>query len=265
MLTKLFPTALLAMGLIIPSGAFASDNSNPSTSGAEPAATAMVQKTESPTESHRVGISFKTSLLGMGADVAIPVTQRSNVRVGFSTFNYSRGFDKDGVGYTGELGLHSVQALYDFFPFAGGFHISPGALIYNGNGVSAKAAVPGGSSFSLGGSDYVSSASNPVTGNGKIQFNKAAPMFLIGFGNLARRSERHFGMTFDIGAVYQGSGRMSLNLAGSACDSTGINCQSIASDPTIQSNILAEQNKINHSIAPYKFYPVISIGFGYKF
>ena len=215
--------------------------------------------------SHRPGIGFTTSLLGIGADVAIPVTRRSNVRVGFSTFNYSHTFDKDGVGYTGKLGLRSVQALYDFFPLGGGFHVSPGALLYNGNGISANATVPGGNSFSLGSSDYVSSASNPITGNGKIQFNKAAPMFLIGFGNLARRSERHFGMTFDIGAVYQGAGRTTLNFTGSACDSSGLNCQDITTDPSFQSSVLAEQNKINHSVAPFKFYPVISIGFGYKF
>lgn len=215
--------------------------------------------------SHRPGIGFTTSLLGMGANVAVPVTKRSNVRVGFTTFNYSRGFNKDGVAYTGKLGLHSVQALYDFFPFGGAFHVSPGALIYNGNGVTANANVPGGSSFSLGSSDYVSSAANPIAGNGKIEFNKAAPMFLIGFGNLARRSERHFGMTFDIGAAYQGAGRTRLNFAGNACDSTGLNCQNISTDPSFQSNMLAEQNKINRSIAPFKFYPVISIGFGYKF
>ena len=262
---KLFPTALLVMGFIIPSVAFASDDSNQPTSGAETTAVAVSQKTETPSLSHRPGIGFTTSLLGMGADVAIPVTQRSNVRVGFSTFNYSRTFDKDGVSYGGKLGLHSVQALYDFFPFAGAFHISPGALLYNGNQVSAKANVPGGGSFSLGGSDYISSTSDPISGSGKIAFNKAAPMLLIGFGNLARRSERHFGMTFDIGAAYQGAGRTSLNFAGSACDSTGVNCHDIASDPTFQSNIVSEQSKINRSISPFRFYPVISIGFGYKF
>ena len=29
--------------------------------------------------------------------------------------------------------------------------------------------------------------------------------------------------------------------------------------------MLAEQTKINRSLSPFKFYPVISVGFGYKF
>lgn len=251
------------------SGAFASDSNNSGSSTPDASANAAVAsaatKSEKGTDSRGIGIGFRTSLLGLGGDVAVPVTHRSNVRVGFSAFNYSHTFDKDGVSYSGKLGLSSVQALYDFFPFAGGFHLSPGVLLYNGNQLSANASVPGGQSFSLGGTNYFSDPSNPLTGSGKLHFGTAGPMFLLGFGNLARRSERHFGMTVDIGAVYQEVPRTTLNLAGGACDSTGLNCRNVASDSTIQSNILSEQAKINHSVSLLRFYPVISLGFGYKF
>ena len=159
----------------------------------------------------------------------------------------------------------SAQALYDFFPFAGGFHLSPGLMIYNGNQLTATAAVPGGQTFTLGGVNYMSDRTSPVSGNGKLQFSKAGPMFLVGFGNLAKRSERHFGMTFDIGAVYQGTPRTSLSFAGRACDSIGFNCTDVATDPTFQSNVVSEQVKINHSLSPLRFFPVVSVGFGYKF
>ena len=59
--------------------------------------------------------------------------------------------------------------------------------------------------------------------------------------------------------------RVTLNLSGSACDSTGLFCRSISSDPTIQTNIAAEQAKLNKSASPYKFYPVLSFGVGYRF
>jgi hypothetical protein len=49
------------------------------------------------------------------------------------------------------------------------------------------------------------------------------------------------------------------------CDSPSVNCRSIASDPTVQSNILAEQTRVTHSMSLFKFYPVISVGFGYSF
>lgn len=228
-------------------------------------AVAMKRKEPSAMGRHPFSVAATTSILGFGADVATPLTRRSNLRVGFSIFNYNRGFSKDGVNYGGQLGFRSVQATYDWFPFGGGFHLSPGALVYNGNKVTASAAVPAGQSFTLGGVNYISSATDPLTGSGKIAFNRAAPLFLIGFGNLLPRSGRHFGVSFDIGAAYQGTPRATLNLAGSACDPTGVNCRAVATDPTIQSNIQSEQGKINNTISPFRFFPVVSLAFGYRF
>ena len=254
---------LLVASFATPS-ALASDSDRTVPDGAS-ASIPTAGKTESGLNSHRIGIGFKTSLLGFGGDVAIPMTRRTNLRVGFAAFNYGRGFDKDAVGYSGRLNLRSAQALYDIFPFGGGFHLTPGVMIYSGNQLTANATVPGGQTFTLGGTDYVSDPANPLSGSGKLHFSKTGPMFLMGFGNLARRGERHFGMTFDIGAVYQGVPHTTLNFTGAACDPTGLNCRDISSDPTVQSNIQSEQAKINHSASPLRFYPVISVGFGYKF
>ena len=137
-------------------------------------------------------------------------------------------------------------------------------LLYNGNKVTANVSVPGGQSFTLSNANYVSDAADPIAGTGKLTVYKAAPMALIGIGNLVPRS-RHFSTSFEIGAAYQGPPRVALNLSGSACDPTGLNCRSISSDPTIQSNIAAEQVKLNKSASPYKFYPVLSFGVGYRF
>ena len=234
-------------------------------SSANAAAVATSKKTESSVNNHRPGIAFKTSLLGFGGDFAVPMTRRSNVRVGFAAFNYGRGFDKDGVTYSGRLNLRSMQALYDIFPFGGGFHISPGVMMYSGNQLTGNATVPGGQTVSFGGVDYASDPANPLKGSGALHFSKAGPMFLLGFGNLAGRGERHFVTTFDIGAVYQGMPRTTLNFTGGACDPSGLGCRDVTTDPTVQSNIQSEQAKINHSASPLRFYPVISMGFGYKF
>ena len=249
------------------SSALASDSDRIAGDGrsASTASVSTSDKSESTLGKHRPGIAFKTSLLGFGADVAVPMTRRSNVRVGFAAFSYGRGFDKDGVSYSGRLSLKSAQALYDIFPFGGGFHLSPGVMMYSGNQLSGNATVPGGQTVSFGGVDYISDPTNPLNGTGKLHFSKAGPMFLIGFGNLARRSQSHFGMTFDIGAVYQGVPRTTLNFVGGACDVIGLGCRDVTTDPTVQSNIQSEQARINHSASPLRFYPVISMGFGYKF
>jgi hypothetical protein len=228
-----------------------------------PAAEPAVPAKESSEGRIPVGIGVKVSTLGIGGEVAVGISHRSNVRVGFNAFSYGHTFDKDGVTYKGDLKLRSAQATYDIFLLKG-LHISPGVLFYNGNQVSANASVPGGQSFTLSNTNYVSDPADPIVGTGKLTVYKAAPMLLFGIGNLVPRS-RHFSTSFEIGAAYQGPPRVTLNLAGSACDSTGLFCRSISSDPTIQSNIAAEQTKLNKSASPYKFYPVLSFGVGYKF
>jgi hypothetical protein len=228
-----------------------------------PAAAPAVPAKESSEGRFPIGVGVKVSTLGIGGEVAVALSHRSNVRFGFNAFSYGHAFDKDGVTYKGTLDLRSAQATYDLFFFKE-FHISPGVLVYNGNNVTANASVPGGHSFTLSNTNYVSDAADPITGTGKLTVYKAAPMLLVGFGNLVPRS-RHFSTSFEIGAAYQGPPRVTLNLSGSACDSTGLFCRSISSDPTIQANVVSEQAKLNKSASPYKFYPVLSFGVGFKF
>jgi hypothetical protein len=210
-----------------------------------------------------VGIGVKASLLGVGGEISTPLIRGFNLRGGFNGFSYDRTFHKDGIAYAGQLQFRSGEAHLDWFPFHGSFHLSPGALFYNGNQVTATAAVAGGQTFTLNGVTYISDASDPVGGAGKIAFKKAGPMLSLGFGNLV--SQRHrFSVPIEIGTIYTGAPNMTLSLAGSACDTGGANCSPIASTSAIQSNVLAEQAKVNKDMSAFKFYPVISIGFGIK-
>ena len=212
------------------------------------------------------GVGVKMSLLGAGVEGAMRVTHRTNIRAGFNMFSYSRNFTKDDVSYAGQLSFKTIEAHYDIFPFAGGFRVSPGVLIYAGTPITANASVPGSQTFSLGGTQYQSDPAVPVTGTGKITFNRAAPMATFGWGNLVSRKEgAHFSVPVEFGVAFQGSPQASLNLAGNVCDTTGANCRSIASDSTVQANILSEQTKLNNSMSFFKVYPIISVGFGYKF
>jgi hypothetical protein len=204
-------------------------------------------------------------LLGAGIEVAAPVTRRSNVRGGFNAFSYSRGFSKDGISYAGQLSFRSVEVHYDWFPLPLGFHLSPGLLAYNGNHVNANASVPGGQQFTLGGVTFTSALADPVSGTAKLDFNNVAPTFLLGWGNPIPRSHRRLSVNFELGVAYQGPPNVSLNLKGSACDSSGLFCRSVGSDATIQSDIQAEQKRITHNLSLLRFYPLISLGFSYKF
>jgi len=212
------------------------------------------------------GVGVAAGTLGIGPQAAVSILKLSNIRGGANFFSYDDDFTKDGVRYNGSLKFRSVQLSWDqYFPHLGGFHISPGALLYDGNSGHATAQVPGGSSFTLGSTTYYSSNANPVNGTGDIMFNKAAPMILLGFGNLVPRSNRHFGVNLDLGVVFQGTPNAKLNLAGTACLNPAQTACLNTSDPTVQANVLAEQNKINKDLVPFRYYPIASLSFSYKF
>jgi hypothetical protein len=220
----------------------------------------------------QIGAGAKFSTLGIGFEAAVAVSERSNVRGGFNFFNYDHGFSRDGIDYLTDLRFRSVEAHYDWF-LGHGFHASPGLLVYNGNKAEGKAFVPGGRSFTLGTVSYVSNPANPVNGTGEFHFSsvKASPMITAGFGNLARRTGRGFSISFEGGVVFESEPETHLNLTGSACRA-GF-CADVASSPQIQSDLRAEEEKFNngtisgvdtvHSLL--KFYPVVSIGVGYRF
>jgi len=213
----------------------------------------------------RFGMAVKVSPLGLGIEAATPLTYRTNLRVGANAFSYSHGFNESGVNYNANLNLRSVESHLDWFPFAGAFHLSPGALFNYGNPVTGNASVGSGQSFTLGSTKYVSGPTSPISGTGKIGFNRVAPSFLAGWGNLLPRSPKHFTVPFEFGAVFQGVPKATLNLAGDACNSTGGDCHNIGNDSSFQNNVIAQQNKLNNDMSFFKVYPVISVGFGYKF
>jgi hypothetical protein len=222
----------------------------------------------------RFGAGVKVSTLGIGIEAATAVTRQSNVRGGFNFLNYDRVFIKDGIDYGGQLRLRSVEAHYDWF-LGHGFHVSPGLLIYNGNHVDGTATVPGGRAFTMGSRSYISNPANPVMGSAEIDFSnsKVAPMATIGIGNLLRRKGRRLSIGFEAGAVFESSPKALLNFTGSVCANAALSlCQDIASYPQFQDDVRLEANKIDNGTAPYdvaqrvlKYYPVISVGVGYRF
>jgi hypothetical protein len=227
-------------------------------------ATIALAQSDKPFES--VGVGVKVSTLGIGAEVATPVMRIVNLRAGFNVLGYSRDFSKDGIPYDGHLDFKTIEGHVDIFPFGGKFHISPGFLAYVDDPIKATAYIPGGQSFTLGGVVFYSDPAQPTTGTGKIDFNQAGPMLTAGWGNLVpRKHGKHFSVPVEFGIVFQGSPKATLDLAGDVCTSPGANCVPAASSTIVQTQVVAEQNKINNSMSFFQAYPILSVGVGYKF
>lgn len=214
-----------------------------------------------------LAVGVNVGLLGVGFEAATPLSNHLNLRAGGNFFNFSDTFSTDGVNYNANLRFRSADASVDWFPWANGFHVSPGALLYNGNQVTARTAVPADNTFTLNNTTYLSSPSDPVSGNGSLTFSKAAPKITIGFGNMIPRSGRHFSVPFDVGFAYVGDPQVKVALNGTACyDYQGsYYCSDVATDPLIQANLAAQVKKMNKDVSPVRFYPLISTGFSYRF
>jgi hypothetical protein len=216
-------------------------------------------------ESPEIGIGAKFSTLGVGVEGGMSVTRRSNARVGFNFFNYSRTFHSRGISYNGDVDLRSLQITYDQY-LIGGLHVSPSLLAYNGNQIDASAGVPAGQSFSLGGVRYFSGAANPIAGTGVVHVRNVAPAVFLGMGNIVPRSGRHLGYNVEAGVVFQGTPTTKLSLTGTACAvSPTTGCLNAGTDPTVQANVQSEQAKLNSDLEPLKYYPVLSVGISWKF
>jgi len=215
----------------------------------------------------QLGIGVDLSSLGISGQLAVQVLQRANVRVGFNWFDYRGTLNDDGILYAGNLNLKSVNANFDYFLFRS-FHVSPGLLIYDRNNATDSASVPGGQRFVLGNTTYESSAFSPVDANARLSLNKVAPEVLFGIGNLIPRGRRRWSVEVEAGVAYQGAPNVSLNLSGFACvppSNVGPSCTNAATDPTVQSDARAQAAKLAREGAIFRFYPVVSFGFGYSF
>ncbi len=215
-------------------------------------------------EGSRFGLAFKTSTLGLGADLGVRIVRSINLRVGFGTFHYTADLRRDDTAYQGSLHLRSVQAVVDWFPFAGSFHVSPGVLFHNGNRITAVARPPVGQVQRAGDVAYISDPQNPITGRALTRVSTAAPMLLVGFGNLVPRTH-HFAYSVDLGVVYQGHPKSNFTLQGGACDPTGTFCGNLTDDIDTQAQVRSAQHDLDKSVSFMRFYPVASIEFGYRF
>jgi hypothetical protein len=208
------------------------------------------------------GLGVRMSSLGAGLEAAVGFNEHMGVRVGGNLFQYSRSFTNNGITYPTTLMLRSAQATFDWFPFGGQFHISPGVM-YSGSQATASPTVPTGSLFELDGATYRSGAT-PVSGWAKATLNPAAPVLLVGWGNLAHRT-KHVIFSVEGGVAYSGAPKVTLGLGGTICDPGGTYCRALSSDQAAVGQVRALQLKLQHNASPFVVYPIFVIGLGYRF
>src|SRR6266550_4504374 len=196
-----------------------------------------------------VSVTPEVSTLGFGVSAGFGVTPLFGVRVAAHSGSYSRDLRKESIEYNGKLKLNNFGGLLDVYPFASGFRLSAGAFA---NSDKIDLVSKPGQTITVNGVAYPTSAIGNITGD--VKFNKTSPYGGIGWGT--KPSGRGFGLTFDLGVLYQGSPKISVQPHPT---------NPALVPPSFNTNLEIERAKTENDIKNYKYYPVIGIGFSFGF
>jgi len=199
------------------------------------------------TQAADMAVAAKVSTLGIGTELTTKISPMVNARFQINGFNYNKTITDTQVSYDASLKLLTVGAIADFYPFSGKFRIS-GGLYYNGNKFNLNATPTTANTFTFNGTTYTTAQIGSA--QGKVDFNSIAPYVGIGWGD-AISSGSPFGMSFEIGALYQGKAKTSLTTSRTVA---GLN-----------TNIAAEKQKLDDALNKLRFYPVLALGFNWRF
>jgi hypothetical protein len=214
------------------------------------------------------GIDAHVGVNGIGGDIATTLAPKLNLRVGGDAFSYSDTFTDEGANVDTSLHLASGHASVDWYPFLNGFRVSPTIVFANNNRGRGTANIPAGSTVTLDGDDYVSSATDPLHGSGSVDFRKVAPGLTVGWGNIIPREPGHWSFPVELGFYYVGQPHLNVMFTGSACDPTeppAIGCMSVDTDADFQKSLAAFKARNENNLSYAKFFPIASFGVGYRF
>ena len=193
------------------------------------------------------GFAGKVGLLGFGVEYTQPFGAYIGLRIGANAFTYDYDGSEGGVDYDLELDLSSVSALFDWHPRGGSFRFTVGALA-NGNGIQAVSQeVP---NIQVG--DIVFAGDQVGTLTGDVEVDSAAPY--LGLGWDWSKGGSGFGVYLDLGVISQGTPVATLTASGP-----------LASDPLFQQELAKEQDEFNAAIEDFELFPVVALGFAYRF
>ncbi len=204
-------------------------------------------------QTSNIGVSGEVGTLGAGIHLTLPVQNSLNARIGLSGYNYDYSGNTSDVNYDFKLKLQTIDALLDWYPMSGAFHLSAG-IFHNGNKVTSTAKPSGNDTYTINGNTYTTAEAGTI--DGTIEFHSAVPYLGVGWGNNIAR-EKGWGFTSDLGVIFQGS--PTSNLTSSGCTASAQLCAQLYNDLNVENVNL--ENKTNN----LKYYPVVRIGVSYSF
>lgn len=190
------------------------------------------------------------SSLGIGAEVSGRSNPVIGLRGGYFLFGLSRHREIQGISYDVTPKLRNGTVMLDVFPRGGLFRVS-GGVIFSSSRVDAKGVLAG--PVTIGSETYQPAEVGDL--NGKADY----PHGIIPYAGVGLSSQARFTVTVDLGIGFSGYPRVELT-ANSPL--TGTELQQL------EASLAQEQAQIQQGIESHswaKFYPVVSLGFKFRF
>lgn len=195
------------------------------------------------------GIDAHVGLLGYGSELSYSINDDFAVRGQFNRYSHTYSKAEEQINYNFGLNLKTYGVLFDWHPMAGSFRVTAG-YFSNKNDIFALA-LPGASGYTINGHNYDTNQVSSLGGD--ITFNSGAPYFGIGWTTIGTK-DTGLGFEFDLGALMQGSPKVTLMAKGTA-----------TSNATFQNDLQQENAKFQSDVDSFKTYPVIALGLVYRF
>jgi hypothetical protein len=200
--------------------------------------------------SWKFAIGAEAGTTGFGPVAVVTANKYLTASVGYTWFDYDYTYNGSDNDYKAKIKFSNIQALLNYHPFAGTFHISAGAF-FSKNTVDVTAKLSKSKTYTIGGTEYTYTQVGDLYGDADI-IDGAVPFVGIGWSKVPEREG--WGFLFDIGVLFIDSPSVHLTANGE-----------IASNEEFKSDLKKEEDDINDDLDSFKIYPVIQLGVIYRF
>lgn len=210
--------------------------------------TALAQETRP--DASPFALSIDAGTTGLGGSLWITASDHVTLTLGYAAFEFDDDYSTDEADYAATADLANAHALLNWHPWAGGFHLSAGAILAD-NQVDAVATPASGASFEFNGIEYPATLVGNLTADGELA-DGVVPYAGLGWSSRPRHDG--WGMFATIGAMFSGSVEVALAADGP-----------LASDPLFQQNLALEEQELQDELDQYEIFPVVRVGVMFRF
>lgn len=192
-----------------------------------------------------LGIAARAGTLGVGAEIALGLTDAFVIRGGLGLTPLEPSLTIDDIDFTLTLPETWFNVGADLY-LGGSFRIG-GGMLFKPDDFSIVGEITGSTTIEIG--DEMYDATQVSQLRGTLDSEKQAPYVLIGFG---KHTSSGIGLFLDLGAAFLGDSNVILTATGDPA---------VVNSPEFQAELRKQETNIEDDFASYiKIWPIVNIG-----